>query len=187
VNVHNLDARGDGAAIAITRGMRLLVGLVTLAGCGGLTDVGAGTQPDARLPDAKIVDVKAIFKAWSGCMTLTNFQAANMVMAWTTLVTNDGKQCMNCHDYGEYNFMASDDEAAFFAGITQHSYLMSKYFTVDIPTEKVMINTTSFKAANSAAGHPKFNATMNQGMTALQTFYDATVANIACEAPKMID
>jgi hypothetical protein len=156
-----------------------------LAGCSGLTELGGGT-PEAG-PDAKVIDVKAIFRTWSGCMTLTNFQAANMTIAWSTLSTQDNKQCLNCHQHGEYNFLASDDETYFFAGLTQHSYFMAKYFSVDPPTEKVIINTLSFKGANSIVGHPKFNTTMNQGLTALTTFFDATAANTACGAPTLID
>jgi hypothetical protein len=167
---------------------------VLLAGClGNITDAGGGGGPGAqtdagmRQPDAKVVDTKAILKTWSGCMTLANFQAANMTTAWSTLITNDGKQCLNCHDQGEYNFIATDDETAFFAGITQHSYFMMKYFMVDNATEKVIVNTISFKGANATNGHPKFNADMNQGLTALQTFYTSTAANTACGTPTMID
>ena len=110
-----------------------------------------------------------------------------MTTAWSLLTTQDNKQCLNCHGNGEYNFLASNDEAYFFAGISQHSYFMGKYFTVDPVTEKVIINTLSFKGANSTVGHPRFNPTMNQGITALTTFFDSTAANIACGAPTMID
>jgi hypothetical protein len=64
---------------------------------------------------------------------------------------------------------------------------MAMYFTVDPATEKVVINTGSFKAANSSPGHPKFNADTNAGMTSLTTFYMATAANTACDAPRMVD
>jgi len=175
--------------------MRLAVALITtlsLAGClGGIDDLGGGGSggPDGgmRQPDAKAIDTKAIFRQWSGCMTLANFQAANMTAAWSTLVTNDGKQCMNCHDQGEYNFIASDDETAYFAGLSQHSYFIAMYFSVDPQTEKVIVNTSSFKGANSTVGHPRFNPDMNQGITALTTFFTSTAANTACGAPTMID
>jgi hypothetical protein len=162
-----------------------------LAGCmGTLTDAGGNSTADAgpgMTPDAQTVDVKAILGQWSGCMTLTNFQTANMADAWSALLTNDGKQCLNCHEQGQYNFIATGDENAFFAGISQHSYFMVKYFSVDVATKKVVVNTQSFKSANNAVGHPKFNADTNAGMTALMTFYTATAANTACDAPKMVD
>ncbi|HEY5924320.1 MAG TPA: hypothetical protein VIV11_21735 [Kofleriaceae bacterium] len=174
--------------------MRIAIALITsavLAGCiGGITEVGGGgDQPDAgtRGPDATTIDLKAVFRQWSGCMTLTNFQTANMATAWSQLTTSDNKQCQNCHDQGQYNFIATDDEAAFFAGITQHSSLMAMYFRVDAATMKVEINTASFASANAKTGHPRFNTMSNIGMTALTTFHTATAANTACEAPKMLD
>jgi hypothetical protein len=161
--------------------MRIAALSLVLAGCfGDITDL------DESTPDAKVVDVKAVFRQWSGCMTMTNFQTANMMTSWSTLATQDNKQCLNCHQHGEFNFLATDDEAAFFTGLSQRSYLMAKYFTVDIETEKVVVNTGSFKNANTIVGHPKFNV-MNQGVTALTAFYDMTVANTACSEPTMLD
>lgn len=174
--------------------MRLAVAIVTFVALGGcLGDLpsggGPGAQTDAgmRQPDATVIDLKAVFRQWSGCMTLANFQAANMAAAWSQLTTTDGKQCINCHEQGQYNFIASVDEAAFFAGLSQHSYFMVKYFSVDPATMKVIVNTQSFKAANNAVGHPKFNADTNAGMTALNAFHASTTANTACGAPTMID
>jgi hypothetical protein len=175
-----------------------LVASLLLAGCVGTLTEGNGgggggddtnLQPDAGTPspDAQIVDLKAILSQWSGCMTLANFQAANMAQAWSTLITNDGKQCLNCHDQGEYNFIASDDENAFFAGVSQHSYFMLKYFAVDTATMKVVVSTASFASANAKVGHPKFNYSMNAGITALTAFHASTAANTACGAPTMID
>ena len=158
-----------------------------LAGCfGEITDLDdSRTNPTA--PDAQTFDAKAVFRQWSGCMTMTNFQTASMATSWTQLTTNDGKQCVNCHDQGAYNFIASDDETAFFTGLSQHSYFLAMYFKVDPATKKVEINTDSFKGANTTAGHPRFNATSNQGLTALTTFHAATAANTACEPPRMLD
>jgi hypothetical protein len=170
-----------------------LVTILVLTGCvGSLTDTGpggGGIQPDAGTPtpDVPTVDIKAVLTSWSGCMTLANFQAANMTTAWSTLTTTDGKQCLNCHDQGEYNFIASDDENAFFTGLSQHSYFMLKYFSVDAATMKVVVSTASFASANAKVGHPKFNVTMNQGITALDAFHASTAANTACGAPTMID
>jgi hypothetical protein len=169
--------------------MRTTVVLIAalLAGCvGGITDLGEGPA-DPAAPDAQTFDAKAVFRQWSGCMTMANFQTASMKTAWSTLTTNDGKQCLNCHDQGAYNFIASDDETAFFTGLSQHSYFLSMYFTVNPATKKIEINTGSFNAANTAVGHPRFNTTSNQGLTALTTFHAATAANTACETPRMLD
>jgi hypothetical protein len=174
--------------------MRLvtLLTVVLLGGClSGLPADGGGPGGQAdggvKQPDALTIDLKAIFRDWSGCMTLANFQAANMTSAWANLTTSDGKQCVNCHGQGEFNFIASDDEAAFFAGLSQHSYFMVMYFSVDPATKKVIVNTTSFKGAAAKPGHPKFNTDANPGITALQAFHASTAANTACGAPTMID
>jgi hypothetical protein len=164
---------------------------ILITGCvGNISDVGnPGSNPDGgtKQPDAQTIDYKAVFKTWSGCMTLANFTAANMTSAWSNLTTADNKQCVNCHDQGQYNFIASNDEAAYFAGLSQHSYFMAMYFTVDPATMKVIVSTSSFKSANTKVGHPKFNADMNAGITALQAFHASTAANTACGAPTMID
>jgi len=155
---------------------------ISLAGCfGDVNDVGSNG------PDARTVDVKTILSQWSGCMTMTNFQTANMMHAWSTLASNDGKACQGCHSDAQFGFMATDDEGAFFTGISQHSALMAMYFTVDLATEKVIVNKQSFASANSALGHPRFNTTMNAGMTALETFYAATLSNSPCGTARMID
>jgi hypothetical protein len=175
-------------AVAAVFGVQLL-----LSGCFGNISDGGDDGPGAKAdggvkqPDAQTIDYKAIFKTWSGCMTLANFQAANMATAWSTLTTSDNKQCLNCHDQGQYDFIATDDEAAYFTKLSQHSYFLAKYFTVDPATMKVIVSTASFKSANSKTGHPKFNAEANQGITALTTFHASTAANTACGAPTMID
>jgi len=145
------------------------------------------TDGGSRTPDASTASTLALLKQWSGCMTLTNFQTADMAHAWGTLVTSTAKQCQNCHQDGQYGFVATEDEAAFFSKITEHSSFMSMYFSADVANNKVVINTSSFKGANSTVGHPPFDPVTNQGMTALNTFYTATAANTACEAPKMTD
>lgn len=128
-----------------------------------------------------------LLQQWSGCMTLGNFQTADMAQAWGTLLTSNGKQCQNCHANGEYGFIATSDETLFFETISKHSGYLAKYFTADVINSKVNINTASFELANTAVDHPRFNATANQGMTALTTFYGATVNRTTCDAPTLID
>ena len=165
-----------------------LLGAVLLSACVAELPGPGGTQPDGGDPSGPpSATALAMLKQWSGCMTLANFTAADMANAWGTLLTSTSKQCQNCHDDGQYGFVATQDEESFFAKVTQHSSFMAMYFSADVPNNKVVINTTSFKGANSSVGHPQFNPLMNQGMTALTAFHTATAANTACEAPKMID
>src|SRR5262245_21716683 len=174
-------------ALLSSHSMRTAIVLVSamLAGClGEITDLDPNSGPDPEVPPEV---THAEFRKWSGCMTMTNFQTASMKTAWSTLTTNQGKQCLNCHDQGAYNFIASDDETAFFTGLSQHSYFMAMYFKVDPTTKKVEINTDAFKAANNAAGHPLFNWSSNQGLSALTAFHAATAANPACEPSRMLD
>src|SRR5574337_628088 len=40
----------------------------------------------------------AAVRQWSGCLTMADFGTANMVSAWTTFTTTDGRHCTDCHD-----------------------------------------------------------------------------------------
>lgn len=136
------------------------------------------------------VDPVQALKTWSGCMSLTNFQTAKMAQQWGSLAASNNQRCMNCHQAGLYVFIATTVEQQFFDTITQHKDYLMKYFTVDA-TGKVIINTNSFTNAGvTLASHPHFNPTTNQGMTALQTFYDSTVARQTagtCDPARLVD
>jgi hypothetical protein len=172
---------------------------VLLAGCmGSIPDPGPGpvnTAPDAGMaqptPDAAPPPPNAeqLLANWSGCMTLANFQAANMAQAWGTMTTDGNKECSNCHGTGEFGVIASTDENLFFSLISQHSAYLATYFTVQ--GTDVVIDTGSFQNAGvTDASHPRFDPTTNKGMTALQQFYDATKAAQAagtCGSPTLVD
>lgn len=164
--------------------------LILLTGCMGQIDSGQGgpggmddpgAQPDAGIttpptPDAPPpLTAKQVMEQWSGCMTLADFQTANMTEAWSELAASNNQLCRNCHGDGGFSFITSPDENLFFTTISEHSFYLVKFFSVQGPD--VVINTGSFQnAATTLASHPRFNASENAGMIALKTFYDATLA-----------
>jgi hypothetical protein len=121
-------------------------------------------------------------KEWSGCMTLANFTAANMT-AWGNMRANNSA-CKTCHVNGEYGQIASDVAGPFFTLISTNKYYMAQYFSVDmskgVADGKIIINTRSFTGVGQGLAphqeHPRFNLTNSTGMTALQKFYDLTMA-----------
>lgn len=122
------------------------------------------------------VDPIEVLKKWSGCMTLANFNTAQMAQKWGSLAAGNNQKCLNCHGGGLYGFMLSDNPTTFFTTIsTQKDYLL-KYFTVD-GTGKVIINMAAFTNAGVTLNtHPHFDPTNNLAMPALQTFYTSTLA-----------
>ena len=109
-------------------------------------------------------------------MSLANFATARMAATWGTMAANTGQACHDCHGNGESGMIITPTEALYFKTITEQKSYLLKYFSVDSVAGKVIINMTSFTHANTVAGHPGFNPTTNAGMTALKTFYDATIA-----------
>ncbi len=122
-----------------------------------------------------VVDPLEVLKKWSGCMTLANFQTAQMAPKWGALSASNGQKCQNCHQAGLYVFIATTNETSFFSTISKQKDYLLKYFTVD-GAGKVIINTSSFTNAGvTLATHPHFDPLINAGMTALKTFYDSTL------------
>ena len=141
---------------------------------------GSGNPPP---PDPKIA-----LREWSGCMSLTNFTTAKMPTAWGGLAAANGQKCVNCHLNG-LGILINADANIFFNSMSQQSYFMLKFFTVD-NTGKVIMNTGSFTNASTMAGHPTFNPTTNAGMTALKDFYDLTLARKTagtCDPARLMD
>jgi len=129
-----------------------------------------------------------VLTQWSGCMSLTNFNTANMAQAWGNMQAGNNDTCEQCHTNGGQGFVASQQVSTFFSLITKHRQYMTQYFAVDLSggttAAKVIINTVSFKQVGTGIAphteHPRFNPTNNQGMTALKSFYDST--NLAMTA-----
>jgi hypothetical protein len=132
-----------------------------------------------------------VLSKFAGCMTLANFTAANMI-AWGNVNAQNNQQCKDCHVTGGEGFIASDTAGLFYETVSSKKYFFLQYFTVDLTqgaaAAKVVINRASFIGVSQGLDphreHPTFNATNNQGMTALTNFYNATMNNAACGAPK---
>jgi hypothetical protein len=138
-----------------------------------------GSTPGAESPAAATL---RLTQEWSGCMTLANFQAAKM-KDWGNMRANNSA-CKTCHINGEYGQIAADVDQPFFMTISTNKYYMAQYFSVDMSegaaNGKIIINTRSFIGVGTGvaphAEHPRFKLDGSTGMTALQKFYDATVA-----------
>jgi hypothetical protein len=158
--------------------------LRTDVGTGTGSGSGSGSGPANESPSAATTRLLA---QWSGCMTQANFDAANMADAWGNLTASNNQQCENCHVNAAEGFIASRQSLPFFTTIDTNKYYMLQYFTVDLTqgtaAAKIIINTVSFDGVSKGQPphleHPRFNATDNNGMTALKKFYDSTMASLA--------
>jgi hypothetical protein len=143
---------------------------------------GAGGGPGGG-PESAAAVSQRLLEEWSGCMTLANFEAADM-REWGNVNAGGGGDCRTCHALGEYNFIASNTSTVFYPYITQDKYYMLQYFSVDlsdgIPAAKIIINDRSFAGVGNRLAphqqHPNFNPTNNQGYQALQQFYNTTAS-----------
>jgi hypothetical protein len=145
--------------------------------------------PGGQDPPKNPNDPLQLLASWTGCMTLDNFEAADMPIAWGTLNAS-GQKCANCHGTGGEGFIATIESAVFFKAVSEQQIFLSKYFSVDTLANKVIINTGSFENAGVyIISHPRFNPTENAGMIALKEFYDLTAAAQAagtCGPPTLI-
>jgi hypothetical protein len=135
-------------------------------------------------------DPKEVLRTFSGCLTLADFNQAQMTQKWSTLAASNNQKCLNCHQGGIAGFVVSTDSALYFKLVTEQSAQLLKYFTVDssVTPPKVIINTGSFMNAGvTLAGHPRFDPTTNAGMTALKAWYDLAIAKGTCGAPTIKD
>ncbi len=138
-----------------------------------------------------------LMNAWSSCLAVTDFQTANMSNAWNNM-TAGGSACRTCHGTGAYNMIitpitetAADGSGppGMFTTIATVKEYMIMWFTVDLSVMgpdgkkgKIIINQTAFDGvANGVAPHsthPRYNSTNNNGMTALKSWYDLTMAKV---------
>jgi len=176
--------------------------LVVISGCMGQLDTGSGgggpvgTQPDASTeptpptPDAPpAVTPRQVLEQWSGCLSIGNFQTANMAQAWGNLTASNGQLCRNCHGDGGYSFITTLDETVFFSTMSGYSTYLVKFFSVQ--GSDIIVNTGSFKNAGvTLPSHPRFDPANNAGMTALKKLYDDTKARKAantCDPSRLKD
>jgi hypothetical protein len=156
-----------------------------------------GTQtPPAggeTLPQAS----ERVLSEFAGCITKANFDAANMAQAWGRMQANNGSACETCHSTGQSFFLANSAGTLMFDTVTTKKYFFLQYLTVDLTAgatgAKVIINESSFKGVSAGQDphreHPRFNALQNQGMNALKTFYNSTMAAKAagtCGPPRAL-
>ncbi len=137
-----------------------------------------------------------VLSEFAGCMSKTNFDAANMAGAWGNMNSGQG-QCRTCHINGGFGMLISDVSTDFYNGLSVKKYYFLQYLTVDLTmgtaAAKVIVNTTSFKGVSAGLDphreHPTFNATTNAGMTALNAFYTSTMARKTagtCDPPRAL-
>lgn len=146
--------------------------------------------------DGPGAETAKLLNQWTACMTLANWQAAQMTTAWGNLVTDDGDMCVNCHATGGQGMMVSNVEESIGTGVpgmwsvvsTKEPYLI-QYFSVDFTgaMPQVIINTESFKGVATGTPphteHPMFDPLNNPGMQALQQFYQLTHDSLGgCDA-----
>ncbi len=143
-----------------------LAALVVICACSDAP--GSGGGPGSGItPDP---DVLALEK-WKTTMTLADFHTANMSMAWSTMMTTDGKLCTSCHtEYG------SDDEQYFFDMVVQDQEILTRFFAV--ANGKVSVNDAAFNTASMhlppVPMHPPFDPSTAIGLLALRQFYMLT-------------
>jgi hypothetical protein len=177
--------------------------LVVLAGCprfepGAQPPDGPGPDdPDAApaVDSGTLAEVaNALLDEWSGCLSLANFVETNMV-AWANVIT-ENKKCADCHDDGDFGFIATLNTDLFFGTITTDRFHLLQYFSVDLTAgaqnAKIIVNQQSFAGVASGQaphqGHPTFDPANNAGMTALLELYDRTVARkvaAMCDPPRL--
>ena len=160
------------------------------APAGGGTGSGTGSGTTGGETPAQAT--QRVLAQWSACMTKTNFDAANMAGAWGNMTANNNQRCSNCHAAGDGGFIASVDSQLFFDVVSSNKYYMLQYFSVkldltNLANSKIEINTKSFLGVSTGQDphreHPRFNATTNNGMTALNTFYNTTMMAVTAAGP----
>jgi hypothetical protein len=126
---------------------------------------------------------------FAGCMTMDNFNAANMAEAWGRMEAQNNQECDNCHATGGYGFVANRaDVDLVYNALTKKKYYLMQYIKADLTVPdmpKVIINMSSFIGVANAQDphreHPRFDCQEgdcnNPGMTALKEFYDKTMAD----------
>lgn len=135
-------------------------------------------------PGNQPVDLMA---QWSGCLSQTDFDSANMSQAWANQVQSNEGVCKYCHVNGTSNFMATVQSPYMFTTITTDRAYLATFFTIDttVTPNKIVVNQTPFMTAASgltASGqHPRGwgDGTNNNGMTALQQLYTLATAKLS--------
>jgi len=134
-----------------------------------------------------------VLNQFSSCMTIDDFNAANMATAWGQMTAQNNQKCEACHATGYNGFIATEiaetttsGTPGLFTTMSTNETYLTPYFTVDLSggdsAAKVIINTVAFMGVSQAqpphVEHPQFNAMDNDGMTALTTFYNSVMTKV---------
>jgi mono/diheme cytochrome c family protein len=127
-----------------------------------------------------------LLQSFSGCMTQTNFDTAQMATACGNLQATNNQRCKECHVSGGFAFTASDVSIEMFTRISTNRTYLQKYFMVagaETPaTAKMDLNLPLFMSVLGGTGayieHPRVNntPTNNQCTQAMMKFYTSTMA-----------
>ncbi len=136
-----------------------------------------------------------LMREWSGCMKLTDFEAANMAPLWSALPSSSGP-CVRCHETGQASFLVSADPTLMFGAISTNRYFMQTFFQADITNlaaAQMIVNANTIdrvaRAVAPHTAHPQFDANANGAWDALQEFYTAAMAHKTagtCDAPRLV-
>ena len=140
------------------------------------------TEHMGSTPTTPSVDPKQVLRTFSGCLTIADFNTAQMAQKWSALSADNNQKCVNCHQGGGDGFIVNANADLFFKVMSENSAYMLKFFSVDTSSTPAMVvvNTGSFMNAGvTIAGHPRFDPTNNAGMIALKAFYDLAAAKQA--------
>jgi len=150
-----------------------------------LTDRAGGTTPPP--PETVQAAIKRVMTQFVSCMSLTNFQTANMRGDMGNMRSdNPNDACNSCHGNGEYGNIVSNQETNYWNTLSQHSRYLLQYFYVDTSmgtaAAKMVINTNSFMMVATAQPphqqHPLFTVTnVTQDQTLLD-FYKLTMTSV---------
>jgi hypothetical protein len=136
-------------------------------------------RKDGSTPTTPTVNPKEVLKTFSGCLTIADFNTAQMAQKWSALAASNNQKCLNCHQAGGDGFIVNANADLMFKVMSENSAYLLKFFSVDTSgtPAKVVVNTGSFMNAGvTIAGHPRFDPTNNAGMVALKAFYDLAAA-----------
>jgi hypothetical protein len=191
-----------GMSVATGRCMRQLLAvgvfgvLGMLASCAETPSRGPDTTPPPEDPPADgplpqdpppPPDPMAVLATFQSCMTLADFQAANMPGTWGNMTTTTNTtKCVTCHVNGGNGFIASTNAQAFFNVLQTDKYYLLEFVTVAPSSEggyQVVADDHQIPSVGTGqaphAEHPRFMATA--GMAAVHAFVDATLSH--CSAP----
>jgi hypothetical protein len=138
------------------------------------------------------VDPVALLKTFSSCMTIENFNQAQMAQLFGGMAALNGQACTNCHQSGGFGFTVSNQADIYFQLISTSMSQHLKYFSV--LNGKVVLNGGALANAGTVIpDHPPFDPVNNQGQPALEEFYMLTdAATLAagaagCGPAKIVD